>query len=27
VYTAVTDLLQNGIHALGVDAIAPGEFT
>ena len=27
VYTAVTDLLQNGIHALAIDALSPSEIT
>ncbi|MEY4760617.1 MAG: hypothetical protein RLZZ200_473 [Pseudomonadota bacterium] len=25
VYAAVADLMQNGVHALSIDAIAPGE--
>jgi BolA protein len=27
VYNAVADLMQNGIHALSIDAFAPSEFT
>jgi len=27
VYTAVADLMQNGIHALSIEALTPGETT